>query len=338
MTLLRRSLLATALVASLGVAHAADNTGVPKGPLPRTVVPTLVSLELKLDPKQANFTGTTRIEAQVSEATDSFWMHGRDLKISKAEAIVGKKRIALTATPADVSGVLKMQAAEKIPAGKAIIEIAYEAPFGELQGAYRVKPDGNDYIVTQMEPIGARNTFPSFDEPAFKQPWDITLIVPENDAAVANSAEAKTEKLPGGWKKVTFNRTEALPSYLVAFAVGPWDVPAGPDIGPNGTRTTPIKLRGVAAKGQGGRMTLFAGEHAGDREGAGGLFRHAVSVRQARQRRRARFLGRRDGERRPDRVSRQPDVPGREVLGRRSARRSGASARTNSRTSGSATW
>ena len=115
MTLLRRSLLATALVASLGVAHAADNTGVPKGPLPRTVVPTLVSLELKLDPKQANFTGTTRIEAQVSEATDAFWMHGRDLKISKAEAIVGKKRIALTATPADVSGVLKMQRRRKDP-------------------------------------------------------------------------------------------------------------------------------------------------------------------------------------------------------------------------------
>src|SRR5262245_11436956 len=111
MTSLRRSLLATALVASLGVAHAADNGGVPQGPLPRTVVPSLVSLELKLDPKQANFTGTTRIEANVSEATDMFWMHGRGLKISKAEAIVGKQRIALTATEADVSGVLKMQAA-----------------------------------------------------------------------------------------------------------------------------------------------------------------------------------------------------------------------------------
>jgi alanyl aminopeptidase len=254
MTLLRRSLLATALVSSLGLAHAADNTNVPQGPLPRTVVPSLVSLELKLDPKQANFTGTTRIEANVAEATDMFWMHGRGLKISKAEAIVGDKRIPLTATEADVSGVLKMQAASTIPAGKAVIEIAYEAPFGELQGAYRVKPDGNDYVVTQMEPIGARNTFPSFDEPSFKQPWDITLIVPQDDVAVANSAETKTEKLADGWKKVTFARTEALPSYLVAFAVGPWDVPAGPDIAPNGSRTTPIKLRGVAAKGQGGRM------------------------------------------------------------------------------------
>jgi len=253
MPLLRRSLLATALVAAAGLAHAAD-ADVPKGPLSRNVVPSLVQLELKLDPKQANFTGSTRIQAKVAEATDVIWMHGQGLKIAKAEAIVGKKHIALTPTEADVSGVLKMSAAETIPAGDAVIEIAYEAPFGELQGAYRVKPDGNDYVVTQMEPLGARHTFPSFDEPSFKQPWDITLIVPEADVAVANSAEKKTEALPGGWKKVTFNRTEALPSYLVAFAVGPWDLPQGPDIGANGSRTTPIKLRGVAAKGQGARM------------------------------------------------------------------------------------
>jgi alanyl aminopeptidase len=78
--------------------------------------------------------------------------------------------------------------------------------------------------------------------------------VPKDDVAVANSAEAKTEDLHDGFKKVTFNRTQALPSYLIAFAVGPWDLPQGPDIAPNGARTTPIKLRGVAAHGQGGRM------------------------------------------------------------------------------------
>lgn len=251
---IRPTLLASALLFATGLAHAADAT-VPRGPLPRTVVPSLVKLELKLDPRQERFSGTTRIEAKVAEATDVIWMHGSDLKIAKAEAVIaGGKRIALTAENADVSGVLKLTAAEKIPAGDAVIEIAYDAPFGQLQGAYRVKPDGRDYVITQMEPLGARHAFPGFDEPSFKQPWDITLIVPEADVAVANSAETKTEKLPDGWKKVTFNRTEALPSYLIAFAVGPWDVPLGPDISPNGSRTTPIKLRGIAASGQGGRM------------------------------------------------------------------------------------
>ncbi len=259
MTLLRpclqaKTLLVTALLAAAGLVNAADD--VPTGRLPHTVQPSLVTLELKLDPKQDRFSGVTRIDADVAEPTDVIWMHGRELKIGKAEVVLADgTRIALTPSQAHVSGVLKMAAASTIPAGKASIEISYDAPYGALQGAYKVKPDGRDYVVTQMEAIGARNTFPGFDEPSFKQPWDITLIVPEAEVAVANTAEAQTEKLPGGWNKVTFNRTEALPSYLIAFAVGPWDLPQGPDIAPYGTRTKPIALRGVAAQGQGGKMT-----------------------------------------------------------------------------------
>ena len=126
-------------------------------------------------------------------------------------------------------------------AGKATIELAYDAPFGQTDGAYRVKPDGSDYVVTQMEALGARGTWPGFDEPSFKQPWDITLIVPEADVAIANTSETRTEKLGNGWKKVSYARTEALPSYLIAFAVGPWDLPKGPDIAPNGSRTSPSR-------------------------------------------------------------------------------------------------
>lgn len=245
------SLLAAALCAA-GAARAAD---VPTGPLPRTVVPELVSLELRLDPRQQRFSGSTRIDASVAEPTDVVWMHGRGLKIDSATAVLdGDLRIPLQASEADVSGVLKLQAPAPLPAGKARIEIAYSAPFGELQGAYRVKPDGHDYVVTQMEPLGARNTFPGFDEPSFKQPWEIALVVPKDDVAVANTAQTRTEDLGDGWKKVSFARTEALPSYLIAFAVGPWDVPEGPDIPANGVRDTPIKLRGIAAKGQGERM------------------------------------------------------------------------------------
>ena len=228
---------------------------VPTGPLPRTVVPSLVELELKLDPGQPRFSGSTTIHADIARPTDVVWMHGRDLDVSRAEAVLpAGRRVPLEAKQVHVSGVLRLTAAEALPAGPATIEIDFEAPYGNLMGAYRVNPDGEDYVVTQMEPLGARSTFPGFDEPSFKQPWDVTLIVPEDDVALANGPETSSESLGDGWKKVAFRRTEALPSYLLAFVVGPWDVSVAPDIAPHGPRNTPIPLRGVAAKGQGERM------------------------------------------------------------------------------------
>ncbi|MEO5566406.1 MAG: M1 family metallopeptidase, partial [Luteimonas sp.] len=150
--------------------------------------------------------------------------------------------------------MLKLTAPHAIAAGKGVIAIDYDAPFGELQGAYKVKPDGRDYVMTQMEPLGARTAFPGFDEPSFKQPWRMSMIVPDADVAVANAPEVATVDLDGPMKRVTFSKTEALPSYLIAFAVGPWDVVPGPDIAANGKRSTPIKLRGIAAQGQGDKM------------------------------------------------------------------------------------
>jgi alanyl aminopeptidase len=182
-------------------------------------------------------------------------MHGKGLNITKAVYMPANgENQSLAAREVDVSGVLKLTAPKPIAAGKGVISIDYDAPFGELQGAYKVKPDGRDYVMTQMEPLGARTAFPGFDEPSFKQPWRMTMVVPDADVAVANGAEASTTDLDGPMKKVVFEKTEALPSYLIAFAVGPWDVVAGPDIAPNGARTTPIKLRGIAASGQGGKM------------------------------------------------------------------------------------
>jgi aminopeptidase N len=255
---LRQSLLAVALLTATGLASAAApaaSEAVPTGPLPRNVVPSDVALELKIDPAQPRFSGHVRMQVDVAKPTDTIWMHGRGLNITRAQFLpLHGAAIDLHATQADVSGVLKVTGASRIPAGKGVIAMDYDAPFGELQGAYKVKPDGRDYVITQMEPIGARTAFPGFDEPSFKQPWDITLIVPKDDVAVANSSELRSEPAGDGWKKITFRRTEALPSYLVAFAVGPWDVPQGPDIAANGARTTPIHLRGVAAHGQGARM------------------------------------------------------------------------------------
>ncbi len=242
-----------ALILVSGVADAASD--VPVGRLPRTVVPDKVAVELKIDPAQARFSGSVQMAVTVAEATKTVWMHGRDLAISSARITAQKGATqTFTVEVADVSGVLKLTVPKAIPAGRAVIDIVYDAPFGELQGAYKVKPDGNDYVITQMEAIGARNTFPGFDEPGFKQPWDLSLVVPTGLVAVANTSEIRSEKAADGWTRHVFATTENLPSYLIAFAVGPWDVIDGPDMPANAVRNYPVKLRGIAAKGQGPRM------------------------------------------------------------------------------------
>ncbi len=257
--MLRRTLLATALLAATGLATAADGAPspgtIPTGPLPRDVMPSEVGLHLTIDPTQERFSGRVEISVDVAKPTDTIWMHGKGLHITRAVYMPRNGRNQdLAAAEVDVSGVLKLTAPKTIAPGKGVIAIDYDAPFGQLQGAYKVKPDGNDYVMTQMEPLGARTAFPGFDEPSFKQPWRMTFTVPDADVVVANAPEVKTTDLDGPMKEVQFAKTEALPSYLVAFAVGPWDVVPGPDIAPNGERTSPIRLRGVAAKGQGGRM------------------------------------------------------------------------------------
>jgi cytosol alanyl aminopeptidase len=234
---------------------------VPTGPLPRHAELLGTTLELRIDPQASGLSGRANLALNIKQPGDTLWLHGRELTIERATLTPeAGKPMPLQVRLADVSGVLELTAPAPIPAGKADVEILYSAPYGQLQGAYKVTSEGNDYVLTHMEPLGARNTFPGFDEPSFKQPWQISLIVRQEHVAVANTRLLKEEKLADGWKKLTFARTENLPSYLIAFAVGPWDVLEREDIPANAVRKTPLPLRGLAAKGRGSRMA-YALEH-----------------------------------------------------------------------------
>jgi alanyl aminopeptidase len=110
-------------------------------------------------------------------------------------------------------------------------------------------------VASQRAPIHARAVFPSFDEPRFKGPFDISVTTRTDDVVITNAPQAATEARGNGRVRHIFATTEPLPTYLVAVAVGPYDVVTWDAAPSNAVRSWELPLRGIAVRGQGGGLT-----------------------------------------------------------------------------------
>jgi len=229
---------------------------VPTGQLPENVEPTHYQLSLTINPEHEKFSGQASIDLAVKSATSHFYLNGKELMINAIALIDNQGKVfEVAAKNTDVEGVMKVVSKETLTAGDYKITFEYTAPFNEnLEGLHRVKDGEQYYAFTQMESISARLAFPSFDEPRFKTTYDMELIIPENLVAIANSPETKTTKMSEGWKKVSFETSKPLPTYLVAFFVGDFDVVELPDMPATAVRDYAVPLRGIAAKGKGDQL------------------------------------------------------------------------------------
>ena len=244
----------------------AAETDYPHGQLPATVTPTHYALDLKVVPNDPTFSGTVSIDVKLEKPTNLIWLHGRELKVSKAEVVdTGGAVIKATWTEIpDSFGVVKLALAKQAKGPTAKINVTYSARYNEeLEGVYRVNEGGDAYIFTQMEPFDARRGFPSFDEPRFKTPYELKLTVRKSDSFTANAPMAKREELPGDLARVTFQETKPLPTYLMAFAVGPFDVVGWNGVPRSSVRDHQIPLRGFTSKGKGNQIR-YALSHTGE--------------------------------------------------------------------------
>jgi aminopeptidase N len=116
-----------------------------------------------------------------------------------------------------------------VPAGKATLSIAYTGILnGELRGFYLSKTERRRYAVTQFEPTDARRAFPSFDEPAFKASFDVSLVADAGDTAISNGPIVSDTPGPGDGKHtIKFLTSPRMSTYLVAFLVGDFAVHGG---------------------------------------------------------------------------------------------------------------
>jgi cytosol alanyl aminopeptidase len=241
-----------ALVPSLAAAEVQPPSTAPAVPglrLPRDVVPLRYEPRLTIDPALDAFGATIEIVVRVERATDVVWLNAKNLTLREAKAVIGG------AQPEDVPGVritgsddlLGIRFDKPLPAGEARLVLSYTAAIDSLGaiGVFRQREGDRWYVVTQFEPMDARRAFPCFDEPDMKAEWRLVLVVPRGMRAFANMPVEREADVGASMKEVTFARTPPLPSYLIAFAVGEWDVR---DAGRAGRNDTPISI--VVPKGR----------------------------------------------------------------------------------------
>jgi aminopeptidase N len=114
------------------------------------------------------------------------------------------------------------------PAGAAIIKVHDDK-------------DGANYLYTLLVPSDANLLFPCFDQPDLKARLTLTLVIPSGWSAMANGTTESSEP-ENAHSVVRFHETDLLPTYLFAFAAGPWKQFA------DGPRSTPLWVRASRAK------------------------------------------------------------------------------------------
>ena len=213
--------------------------------LPGDVRPTAYRLEQTILPATDHVDGELSIDVTVVTPTRVVWLNATDLTVSRA-TIDGH---AMRVVPGGESFV-GIQTLEPLAVGPHVIELAYRAKLDHehSRGTYAERePDGSVYAYTFFESIDARRAFPCFDEPAYKVPWQLTFHVAATDVALGNAAVTREVPEPHGMKRVELAPTKPLPSYLVAYVVGPFEVI-------DGGVTDGVPIRFIAPKGRSGEL------------------------------------------------------------------------------------
>ncbi len=229
----------------------ADDTTLPIR-LPSGVTPTAYALQLTVDPNQTHHSGTVSISVDITQPGTVIRLNAAEIDVSSAMLKVAGKTIAARARVRN-SDLMDLEFETPFPAGKGELTIAFKGRLEDKdsQGLFRQKEGGDWYAFTQFENISARRAFPGFDEPGWKVPWTLSLTIPQGMTAVANTPMAREVALEHGQKRVEFQTSKPMPSYLLAFGVGPFDILDGGKAG-----STPVRF--VTPRGRAKEATFAA--------------------------------------------------------------------------------
>ncbi|RKP43521.1 M1 family metallopeptidase [Trinickia fusca] len=226
---------------------------VPPVEMPDTVRPVNYQLWFRPNPQLNAFDGRADVEISVLKPVNSIVIAAHRLKFVNGSITLQPGNVPLIATPQDEGDYYELRPTSgQIAAGTYSLHMEWQGiinfktydnpatktggscgndPYpgcSAAEGVFRVDLKATDgttsgAILTQNESDLARQWFPGWDEPAFRPTYEVSADVPQNWRVVSNGAEKDEVNVDQGYKRVTFEKTPPMPSYLLFFGGGQFD-------------------------------------------------------------------------------------------------------------------
>jgi aminopeptidase N len=242
-----------ALAAGAACAEAPFSFAGTPGKLPKDVIPLLYDARLVPDIAADTFRGEQRVEIEVLRPTRRIVLNAANLSIERA-ALSGRGMAERVLTPIldEKQETLAFDLGAPLAPGRYTLALVFKGQInregrGLFQVAYKAGGLDKKLVATTMEPSDARRLLPTWDEPAFRARFKLTVDLPASFKAYSNTPVEKQEKLANGLQRIAFAPTPKMPSYLVVLVAGEMErVAARQDGVEIGVVTTAGKLGSAA--------------------------------------------------------------------------------------------
>ena len=213
--------------------------------LPGGVTPTHYALWFAPDLEQETFRGRETIAVTLAAPATSITLHAAEITFGEVTVKDTGGTQTARVTLDEKTETATFTVPRAVSKGPATIQVTYAGILNDkLRGFYLSRANGRKYAVSQMEATDARRAFPSFDEPAYKATFAISLMIDAADHAISNGRQVSDTPGPEpGKHTVTFAPTPKMSTYLVALLVGDFVCRSGSADGiPIRVCSTPDKL------------------------------------------------------------------------------------------------
>jgi tricorn protease interacting factor F2/3 len=188
-----------------------------------------INYKIWLEPDLVNFSfaGTTAIEFDAQRPIEEITVNILELAIWNCKVTADDLVVEcpfLVNTKKEELRILLPTAMS----GRIIVSIDYQGQINnKMAGFYRskyIRGKETRYIaVTQFEESDARRAFPCMDHPAKKATFDVEIVIDPHLIAISNSAVKGERQLENGKKRVVFEQTPKMSSYLLFFGIGEFE-------------------------------------------------------------------------------------------------------------------